>query len=224
LTRNNTCPSGYVRFFTNEELQRATGQTVAPTPNPTVAPTPNPTVAPTPTDAMTDKNGNTLVAPKDISIRCKSMSTKSNITNVTGPNPKCPLNYRLLLPDDPEYNGPIGGVTSSTPVVSPTPTPDSVGTAPMPEYIWCVHRLTGRSVRSSTPYKPSCPKDYLARDYYGIPTDQVITPGVRMPSPSPLIKTVKVCYKSTDKKRVNGVTVFRESVTGEQPKCPAGYK
>ena len=173
---------------------------------------------------MTDKNGNTLVAPKDISIRCKSMSSNYDITNVTGPNPKCPLNYRLLLPNDPEYNGPIGGVTSTTPVVSPAPTPNSVGTAPIPEYVWCVHSLTGRSVRSVTPYKPSCPKGYTARDYYGIPTSEVIKLGEPKPSPSPLIRTVKVCYKSTDKKRVNGVTVFRESVTGEQPNCPAGYK
>jgi hypothetical protein len=204
---------------------------VTPTPTPVVVtPTPvvvTPTpvvVTPTPTNTMTDKNGNTLVAPKDISIRCKSMSTKYAITNVTGPNPKCPLNYRLLLPNDPEYNGPIGGVTSTTPVVSPTPTPDSVGTAPIPEYVWCVQSSTGRSVRSVTPYKPSCPKGYTARDYYGIPTDQVITPGAAKPSPSPLIRTVKVCYKSTDIKRVNGVTVFRESVTGAQPICPAGYK
>jgi len=203
--------------------------TPSPTPavvtqSPVVA-TPTPAVVtPTPTNTMTDKNGNTLVAPKDISIRCKSMSSNYDITNVTGPNPKCPLNYRLLLPNDPEYNGPIGGVTSTTPVVSPAPTPNSVGTAPIPEYVWCVHSLTGRSVRSVTPYKPSCPKGYTARDYYGIPTSEVIKLGEPKPSPSPLIRTVKVCYKSTDKKRVNGVTVFRESVTGEQPNCPAGYK
>ena len=173
---------------------------------------------------MTDKNGNTLVAPKDISIRCKSKSTKYDITNVTGPNPKCPLNYRLLLPDDPEYNGPIGGVTSTTPVVSPTPTPDSVGTALIPEYIWCDHRLTGRSVRSVTPYKPSCPKDYFARDYYGVPTEETIKLGLPKASPAPQIMTVKTCYKPSDKNRVKGVTVRKESSDGSQPKCPAGYK
>jgi len=213
---------------------------VAPTPTPVVvAPTPTPVVvtptpvvvtptpvlaAPTPTNTMTDKNGNTLVAPKDISIRCKSMSTKYDITNVTGPNPKCPLNYRLLSPNDPEYNGPIGGVISTTPVVSPTPAPDSVGTALIPEYVWCVQSSTGRSVRSVTPYKPSCPKGYTARDYYGIPTEEVIKLGEPNPSPSPLITKVKVCYKPTDTKRVNGVKVLKQSVTGEQPKCPAGYK
>lgn len=218
MTRDNTCPLGYVRFFTNEELQRATSQTVAPTP------TQIPTVAPTPNNTMTDKYGNTLVVPKDISIRCKSTSTKSAITNVTSPNPKCPLGYRLLLPNDPEYNGPSGGVTSSTPYVSPTPTPDSVGTAPMPEYIWCVHRLTGRSVRSGTPYQPSCPKDYLARDYYGVPTDEVKALGMPQPSPYALITTVKVCYKTSDKNRTKGVTVRKESFDGSQPKCPAGYK
>jgi hypothetical protein len=208
-----------------------TPEVVAPTPTPVVvAPTPTPVLAapvlaaPTPTNTMTDKNGNTLVAPKDISIRCKSMSTKYDITNVTGPNPKCPLNYRLLSPNDPEYNGPIGGVISTTPVVSPTPTPDSVGTALIPEYVWCVQSSTGRSVRSVTPYKPSCPKGYTARDYYGIPTEEVIKLGEPNPSPSPLITKVKVCYKPTDTKRVNGVKVLKQSVTGEQPKCPAGYK
>jgi hypothetical protein len=224
---NNTFDRGRL-YLPNPtpEVVTPTPVVATPTPTPVVAtPTPTPVVAtPTPTNTMTDKNGNTLVAPKDISIRCKSMSTKYAITNVTGPNPKCPLNYRLLLPNDPEYNGPIGGVTSTTPVVSPTPTPDSVGTAPIPEYVWCVQSSTGRSVRSVTPYKPSCPIGYTARDYYGIPTDQVITPGAAKPSPSPLIRTVKVCYKSTDKKRVNGVTVCRESVTGAQPICPAGYK
>jgi hypothetical protein len=217
LTRDNKCPLGYVRFFTNEELQRATGQTVAPTPTPVVA-------TPTSTTAITDKNGNTLVVPKDISIRCKSKSTKFDITNVTGPNPKCPLNYRLLLPDDPEYDGPIGGVTSTTPVGTPTPTLDSVGTAPMPEYIWCVHRLTGRSVRSGTPYKPSCPKDYFARDVYGVPTTEIAEPRLPKSSPAPKVITVKTCYKPSDKNRVNGVTVRKESFDGSQPKCPAGYR
>jgi hypothetical protein len=179
---------------------------------------------PIPTNAMTDENGNTLVEPKVISIRCKSNSTKYDITNVTGPKPQCPTNYRLLLPDDPEYNGPIGGVTPATPSASPTPTPDLVGTASIPEYVWCVQSSTGRSVKSVTPYKPSCPKGYTARDYYRIPTEEVIKLGKPKASPSPLNITVKICYKSTDTKRINGIKVSTESVNGVQPKCPPGYK
>ena len=118
----------------------------------------------------------------------------------------------------------VGGVTSTTPVVSPTPTPDSVGTSLIPEYIWCDHRLNGRSVRSGTPYKPSCPKDFFARDYYGVPTEETIKLGLPKASPAPKVMTVKTCYKPSDKNRVNGVTVRKESSDGSQPKCPAGYK
>jgi hypothetical protein len=130
---------------------------------------------------------------------------------------------------------PTPAVVTPTPtptpaVVTPTPTPvvvtptPLVSTAPIPKYITCVNLSTGRSVRSVTPYKPSCPKGYSAYNYIEVPTTVTVTPGLPKASPSSQVITVKTCYKPSDKNRIKGITVRKESFDGSQPKCPAGYK
>jgi len=121
---------------------------------------------------------------------------------------------------------PTPAVVTPTPtpaVVTPTPTP-LVRTEPVPKYITCVNLSTGRSVRSVTPYKPSCPKGYSAYNYIEVPTTVTVKPGLPGPSPFSQVVTVKTCYKPSDKNRTKGVTVRKESFDGSQPKCPAGYK
>ena len=108
-----------------------------------------------------------------------------------------------------------------TPTVTPTPL---VSAAPVPKYITCVNFSTGRSVRSVTPYKPSCPKGYSAYNYIEVPTDEIVKPGLPKNSPAAQVIKVKTCYKPSDKNRTKGVTVRKESFDGSQPKCPAGYK
>lgn len=110
---------------------------------------------------------------------------------------------------------------TSRPTATPTPL---VSAAPIPKYITCVNPSTGRSVRSVTPYKPSCPKGYSAYNYIEVPTTEIVKPGLPKKSPAAQVITVKTCYKPSDKNRTKGVTVRKESFDGSEPKCPAGYK